>query len=412
MANVNKTELIYDWNLHKKGNVMSPAVIQFNDETLRDGLQCPSVVDPVISEKIEILHLMDQLGIHTAALGLPGAGPRAVADVTRLAQEIANSKLSIQANCAARTIEADIIPIIEISEKVGIPIEACTFIGSSPIRQYSENWDIEFLIRQSEIGVKFAVKHGLPVMYVTEDTIRSKPEDIEKLYTVAIENGARRVCICDTVGHATPAGVRSLVSFVVEIVRKTGADIGIDWHGHRDRGFDLANTFAAIEAGATRVHGCALGVGERVGNTPMDLILANCKLHGWIDNDLTSLKAYCKKVSDALCVPIPKNYPVIGDNAFRTGTGVHAAAIIKAEKKGDAGLSDYVYSGVPAYWFGSEQVIEVGPMSGLSNVVYWLKKRDLEPKEEWVEAIFEKAKSSNRLLTDDEIFAIIGVKNS
>jgi len=411
MHDLGKEDLVYDWN-DPDGKSFKPSQpLQFDDETLRDGLQGPSVKDPPIEDKVAILHLMDEIGITTAALGLPGAGPRAVADVTRLAEEIIASKLAIRANCAARTIEADIVPIIEISQKVGLAIEACTFIGSSPIRQYAEDWDIEFLLRQTEQAVKFAVDHDLPVMYVTEDTIRSKPDDLKRLYTRAIECGAKRICICDTVGHATPAGVRNLVTFVGQIVQESGGDVGMDWHGHRDRGFALPNTFAAIEAGVTRVHGCAIGVGERVGNTPMELILANCKLNGWIKTDLTNLKSYCEKVSQALGVAIPHNYPVIGSDAFRTGTGVHAAAIMKAEKKGDSWLVDNVYSGVPANWFGGSQEIEIGPMSGVSNVVHWLKKRDLEPKTEWVEAIFNQAKTSNRLLTDKEIARIIGLNN-
>jgi len=401
------SDLIYDWNIRDDSGFEPKEPIQFDDETLRDGLQNPSVIDPSIKEKIKILHLMDQLGIHTAALGLPGAGPRAVADVTRLAQEIAEYKLNIAANCAARTKEADIIPIIEISEKVGMVIEACTFIGSSPIRQFAEDWDIDFLLRQTENAVTFAVKHDLPVMFVTEDTVRSHPDDVRRLYTTAINYGAKRVCVCDTVGHVIPSGVKRLVEFVGTVIAETGEDVEIDWHGHRDRGLAIANTLAAIEAGATRVHGCALGVGERVGNTEMDILLANCKLLGWIDNDLTSLKEYCQQVSKSLGWPIPKNYPVIGPDAFRTGTGVHAAAIIKAENKGDEWLTNNVYSGVPADWFGSQQCIEIGPMSGLSNVIYWLKKRNIEPKEELVEAIFNKAKSSDRLLKEKEIYTIV-----
>lgn len=407
MENLKENDLIYDWNLHQKSGFQPAEPIQFDDETLRDGLQGPSVMDPPIERKIEILHLMDSLGISTSALGLPGAGPRAVADVKRLAKEIVDCKLKIRANCASRTLEADIRPIIDISQAVGLSIEACTFIGSSPIRQYSEGWDIDFLLRQTEKAVKFAAGHDLPVMFVTEDTVRAHPDDIRKLYTAAINCGAKRICVCDTVGHITPVGVKNLVTYVAEIVRETGEAVGIDWHGHRDRGFDLANTFAAIEAGATRVHGCALGVGERVGNTPMDLILANCKLMGWLDRDLTSLREYCQKVVDALGVTIPKNYPIVGEDAFRTGTGVHAAAIIKAENKGQAWLADRVYSGVPADWFGSEQTIQVGPMSGESNVIYWLKKRNIEPKKKWITAIFEKAKSSNRILRDEDILEII-----
>lgn len=402
-------ELIYDWNLHGRSAFKPSAPIQFDDETLRDGLQGPSVVDPPIEDKIKILHLQDSLGIHTSALGLPGAGPRAQADVLRLAQEIVNSNLAIQANCAARTLEADIIPIVEISQKAGLAIEACTFIGSSPIRQFAEGWDMDFLLRQTEQAVTFAAKNNLQVMFVTEDTVRSHPEDVRKLYSTAINCGAKRICVCDTVGHVLPEGVKSLVTFVGDVVASSGEEVGIDWHGHRDRGFDVANTLAAIEAGATRVHGCAIGVGERVGNTPIDLILVNCKLNGWIDTDLGRLKEYCQKVSECYGVPIPKNYPVLGENAFRTGTGVHAAAVIKAERKGQTWLANRVYSGVPAEWFGGSQIIEIGPMSGESNVVFWLKKRNLEPKKEWCAAIFNRAKTSNRTLTDDEIYDIIGM---
>lgn len=407
MEAANKSHLIYDWNRHDSVQ-FKPTKLEFNDETLRDGLQGPSVTDPPVEAKIELLHLMDRLGIHTAAIGLPGAGPRAVEHVTKLAQEITDQKLNIRANCAARTLQADIAPILEISQKVGVAIEACMFIGSSPIRQYAENWDLDFLLRCTAEAISFAVKNGLQTMFVTEDTIRSKPEDLRTLYKAAIDNGAKRLCLCDTVGHATPDGVSSLVRFISEVIAESGADVEMDWHGHRDRGFAIANTFAAIRAGATRVHGCALGAGERVGNAAMDLLLANCKLYGWIDNDLSLMSQYCRSASRSLGIPIPNNYPIMGQDAFRTGTGVHAAAIIKAEEKNDKWLVDNVYSGVPASWFGKEQEIEVGPMSGVSNVTYWLKKRNIEPKNEWIETIFRKAKASDRALTDEEMLSLIG----
>jgi 2-isopropylmalate synthase len=410
MAELREQELIYDWNVHDDVGFQPQKPIEFDDETLRDGLQSPSVTDPPIEDKVQILHLMDALGIQSADIGLPGAGPRAYSDVLRLAKEIVDAGLRIRPNCAARTVEADIIPIIEVSQKVGMPVEACTFIGSSPIRQYAEGWDIDFLLRTTEEAIKFAVKHGIPVSYVTEDTIRSHPDDLRRLYTTAVNFGASRVVVCDTVGHATPRGAFSLVKFIRELVDSTGAEVKVDWHGHRDRGLSVINTLSAIEAGADRVHGTALGIGERVGNTPMDLVLVNCKLLGWIDQDLSALRAYCRKVAEACRVPLPSNYPVVGEDAFRTGTGVHAAAIIKAERKGQAWLADRVYSGVPAEMFGSRQIIEVGPMSGESNVIYWLKSRGLEPRKEWVAAIFERAKSSDHILTDEEIYTTIGLK--
>jgi 2-isopropylmalate synthase len=395
-------ELIHDWNL--SGEPPRPAgPVLLDDETLRDGLQGPSVTDPPIAIKIRILHAMDRLGIDTADVGLPGAGERAAADVEALCREIVRARLRIRPNCAARTMIRDVEPIARVAQKTGLPIEACLFIGSSAIRQYAEDWTVERLLRHTEEAIAFAVKEGLAVMYVTEDTVRARPETLRRLYGAAIRCGARRVCVTDTVGHATPHGAAAAVRFVASVVADTGGEAGIDWHGHRDRGLGLANTLAAIAAGAGRVHGCALGIGERAGNTPMDLILVNLKLLGWIDNDLTGLMDYCRLVSEGCRVPIPSNYPVVGADAFETGTGVHAAAVIKALRRNDPWLADRVYSGVPASAFGLAQRIRVGPMSGRSNVVFWLEQHGMEPAEAVVERILAAAKRSDRLLRDGEI---------
>lgn len=404
---MNERDLIYDWNEAGERWERPPFRIQLDDETLRDGLQSPSVRTPAIEEKLEILHLMDRLGLDTADIGLPGAGPHVVRDVTRLAQEIVSARLRLAANCAARTMLRDIEPVVEISQKVGLPIEVSTFIGSSPIRQYAENWTGEMMVAHTREAVTFAVRHGLPVMYVTEDTVRAHPAMLRRLFLTAIECGARRLCLCDTVGHATPAGAANLVRFAAEVVRESGADVGLDWHGHSDRGLAVANTLAAIRAGASRVHGCAIGIGERVGNTPMDQLLVNLRLLGWIDNDLTALADYCARTSRATGVPIPAGYPVVGADAFRTGTGVHAAAVIKAFRKGERWLADRVYSGVPAEMVGRHQAIEVGPMSGESNVIWWLESRGLTPSAERVQAVFQRAKSVDRVLSDDEIQAVL-----
>ena len=402
---INREGLIYDWN-RIGGDFVPSLPIQLDDETLRDGIQGPSVTDPPIEAKQELLVLMDALGIDTADVGLPGAGPRAVADVTALSAFIRDRKLRIRPNCAARTMLRDVEPIARISQKVGIPIEACVFIGSSPIRQYSEDWTLDTLLGHTREAVSFAVREGLPVMYVTEDTTRAHPEALRALYLAAIECGARRICICDTVGHSLPEGVERLVRHVVSIVHESGVDVGVDWHGHRDRGMAVINTLAAIRAGATRVHGCALGVGERAGNTPMDLVLVNLKLLGWIDRDLTRLREYCEAAARALQVSIPRNYPVIGSDAFETGTGVHAAAVIKAFRKGDTWLADRVYSGVPAGDFGMKQRIRIGPMSGKSNVIYWLEEHGMRTDEKVVDRIFTAAKQAHRLLEDQEILAL------
>jgi 2-isopropylmalate synthase len=406
MSRPDERELIHDWATQGPHGFAARGRVMLDDETLRDGLQCPSVTDPPIEKKLEILHLMDRLGIDTADVGLPGAGPRQYQAVEALCREIASSRLSIRANCAARTMRVDIEPMVEIVQKTGVPIEACVFIGSSPIRQYAEEWNLDFILGRSREAVEFAVREGLEVMYVTEDTVRSHPEDLRTLLSAAVDAGARRVCLCDTVGAAIPAGVKNLVAWVSELLRSLGAtEVGIDWHGHRDRGLDVANTLAAIEAGATRVHGTALGVGERVGNTAMEQILVNLKLLGLRDEDLSALPAYVACVSEALGVPIAVGAPIVGRDAFRTATGVHAAAVIKAQRKGHGWLADRIYSGVPASWIGRTQEIEIGPMSGASNVVHYLKSHGLPDRPEIVEAVLALAKRSDRLLTDAEIEA-------
>jgi 2-isopropylmalate synthase len=394
--------LIHDWN---RTDAPPPTTVLLNDETLRDGLQSPSVRCPTIEEKLRILHLIDRLGIETADIGLPGAGPHVVRDVERLAREIAGQRLKVEANCAARTVIADIRPIAEISQRVGIPIECCAFIGSSPLRQYAEGWTLDQLLKLTEEAITFAVGEGLPVMYVTEDTTRADPDTLRALYSTAIRAGARRVCVSDTVGHATPHGAAAVVKFIASVVDECGGGVGIDWHGHRDRDLAIVNTLAALDAGATRLHGTAIGIGERVGNTPMELLLVNLVLLGYLDRDLAALGEYCDTVSAATGVPIPANYPVVGRDAFRTATGVHAAAVIKAFKKNDQALIDAVYSGVPASLIGREQQIDVGPMSGKSNVVFWLERHGYTASDELVDRIFSKAKSSSTVLTAEEILS-------
>jgi 2-isopropylmalate synthase len=394
--------LIHDWN---KTSAPKPAAVLLDDETLRDGLQSPSVRTPSIDDKLRILHLIDRLGIDTADIGLPGAGPHVVRDVERLAREIADQRLRVAANCAARTVIADIRPIAEISQRAGLPIEACTFIGSSPLRQYAEGWTLDQLLRLTEEAITFAVGEGLPVMYVTEDTTRADPDTLRALYSTAIRAGARRVCISDTVGHATPHGAAAVVRFIAGVVEECGGGVGIDWHGHRDRDLAVINTLAALEAGATRLHGTAIGIGERVGNTPMDQLLMNLVLMGYIERDLSALCEYCEVVSATTGVPIPPNYPAVGRDAFRTATGVHAAAVIKAFRKQDMALVDAVYSGVPASLIGREQEIEVGPMSGKSNVIFWLERHGYAATDELVDRIFATAKASLTVLSPDEILA-------
>jgi 2-isopropylmalate synthase len=404
---MNDDGLIYDWNVTGEFVFPTGCKVTLDDETLRDGLQNPSVHNPSIGEKIEILHLMEALGIESANIGLPGAGPRAYADAEALALEIASARVKIRPNCAARTVEDDILPIAQISQRAGIAVEAGIFLGSSPVRRLVEGWSVDFLLRTTENAVRFGVAQGLPVMYVTEDTTRTDAGTVQALYSAAIRCGARAIVLCDTVGHAIPMGAYNLVKFVREkIVGPSGESIRVDWHGHCDRGLAIANSFAAIAAGANQVQSAANSLGERVGNTPTELMLVNMQLLGMIDRDLSKLREFCESVARATHTVIPPNYPVVGRDAFRTATGVHAAALIKAQRMGDAALADIVYSGVPASLFGLEQIIEVGPMSGKSNVLHWMNRHGIPASDEIAQRVLDAAKNASTVLTDEELFAL------
>ncbi|MEK6620458.1 MAG: LeuA family protein [Chloroflexota bacterium] len=397
--------LVYDWNRDGRAARADYRAVELDDETLRDGLQAPSVRNPPLAVKKRLLHLMDQLGIDSADIGLPGASEQARRSIVELARETTKLR-TLRPNCAVRTHPADIQGAIEASVEAGVAIESCAFIGSSPIRRFAEDWSLDVMLKSVETSVTTLVRAQLPVMFVTEDTTRADPETLVKLYETAIGCGARRICASDTVGHATPEGVRNLLAFIRdEVVR--GRDVKVDYHGHNDRGLGTINALAAT-ALADRVHGCALGIGERVGNTSMDQLLVNLHLWGLIDRDLTPLVEYVSLVSEHCGIPIPPNYPALGSDAFRTATGVHAAAVIKALRKGDRALADRVYSAVPASLLGREQRIEVGPMSGESNVVFWLEQHGYDVTRERIDRIFTAAKASDRLLTDDQLRELAG----
>ena len=404
-----RDSLVYDWAEAGPHRFQRPARAMLDDETLRDGLQSPSVRDPDVQVKVRILHLMERLGIETVNVGLPGAGLRQREAVDTLCREIVRGGLRIRPNCAGRTLKADIQPMAEVTQRTGLAVEACLFIGSSPIRQFAEEWDVAHILRLTKEAVVFAVAEGLDVMYVTEDTVRSAPAHLRVLLTGAVEAGAKRLCLCDTVGAATPEGVKNLVTWVRGLLRNLGVEdrVGLDWHGHRDRGLALANSIAALEAGVTRVHGTALGVGERVGNTPMEELLVNLRLLGVREDDLSALPEYVATVAEAIGVPVPVNSPVVGRDAFRTATGVHAAAVVKALRKGDPWLADRVYSGVPASWVGRTQEIEIGPMSGASNVHHYLRTRGLPDRPEVVAAVLAAAKGSERVLDATEVAEVV-----
>ncbi|MED5258052.1 MAG: LeuA family protein [Candidatus Thermoplasmatota archaeon] len=418
-SRMNERELIYDWNIIdyeiQRDSANHPHDVWFDDETLRDGLQSPSARNPTIEQKIELIDYMERLGIQKVDLGLPGAGPFHVSHIDSMLTHMGENGYDLRPGCAVRTVVGDIEPLVDLQAKHERQIQASAFLGTSPIRQFAEGWTMERILSTAEKAVTFAVDNDIPVMFVTEDTTRSKPEEIKAVYTRAIELGADRICVCDTCGHVTPNGVRKLLTFIQdEVIPDAGVkrrDIEVNWHGHQDRGLGVANNLAAVEVGADVIHGTALGVGERAGNAPLDQTLVNLSLMGVIENDLTALNEYMKKAHEYVEVALPRNYPVFGDDAFETGTGVHASAVIKAMKKGDHWLADRVYSGVPAQDYGLKQVIRIGHMSGRSNIIWWLEENGYQADDDLVAHMFEVAKNQRRLMDDDEVHHAISEYN-
>ena len=404
---MDEPELIHDWNESGERWEKPGHRVQLVDGTFRDGLQSPALRVPTIAERIEILHLMDRLGIDAVDLGLPGAGAPVVHDAARLAAEIRDAGLAIRPVCAARALRQDITPILELSQDCGLAIEVCAFVGSSPVRQYAEGWGLERLERATGDAVAYATAHGLPVTFVTEDTVRTPPATLRRLFQAALRSGATRLCLTDTAGHATPTGTANLVRFAQEVVRQSGTAAGLDWHGHADRGLALANALAALRAGASRVHACALGLGERAGNTAMDQLLVNLRLLGWIDRDLGALDEYCRRVSEATGSAIPPAYPAVGSEAFRTGSAMHAAAALKSPRADRTRWAERIVSGVPASLVGRRLEIEIGPLSGPGNAVWWLESHGYTATPERARALFQRARSVDRVLSEGEIHAVL-----
>jgi 2-isopropylmalate synthase len=400
---------VYDWQAHEGTAPGGAPRVTFADETLRDGLQSPSARHPAVDERFALLEAMVPLGITAANVGFPGAGVQAARAVAELCGEAAAARLPIALQCAARTVEDDLRPVAEIAAHSGVPLEVGLFVGSSPLRRATEGWDLDWLQATVERCVAWAVRERLAVLFVTEDTTRSHPEDLRRLYGAAVRAGAQRVCAADTAGFATPVAAFNLARFLRRLLDEAGAgSVGIDWHGHNDRGLAVANALAAGLGGATRLHGTALGVGERVGNAPMEQLLVNARLLGWAAPELASLMDYARIAAAALGVAIPVGAPVVGADAFATASGVHAAALLKALQQRDGELLDAVYSSVPAGWLGRRQEVEVGPFSGASNVRYWLIAHGYGAAQPTVERILHAAKAASRTLSDAELHELAG----
>jgi 2-isopropylmalate synthase len=379
------------------------------DDTLRDGLQSTAVRQPTLDERSELLGAMRRAGIDAVNLGLPAVSPVAANAIVRLAKEAA--ALGLEVVCAGRTLEADMRAIVDVAERSGSVLEGHAFVGASAIRAKVEGWELGVLQARTAAAIDTLVRAGLRAAFVTEDTTRSHPDALRALFTTALDAGATRLCLCDTVGYATPAGVRRLVGFTRAFLAERRQHVALDWHGHADRGLALANALAALGAGVDRVHGTVLGVGERAGNTSIELFALNLSLDGAWPEDLTPLAEYCRRAAALLGVDIPAHHPLVGEGAFRTATGVHAAAIRKAARQ-DAWLSERVYGAVPSSVVGRAQEVCIGPMSGRANVEHWLSLRGLAADEALVQRLLRSARASDHVLDEAEVLEIVAAQRA
>lgn len=391
--------LIHEWGGYDFGN----RPITVFDTTLRDGLQSAQIRRlPQISEKIAFLTACHEVGIDAIEIGFPIASSSHKQDLIALAKHAKNNKYPMLLSCLSRTIVSDVEAIVDVSQKAGTEMTVNLLVGSSKIRHFVENWTLGGIKKWIEDCICIAYTNNLPVEFVTEDTTRSEKETLKFLYSIAINKGVKRIWIADTVGEATPSASKNITTFFKKkiIGRKK---IGLDWHGHDDKGLGVANALAALEAGADRIQATALGIGERAGNTAMEQIIINLQLAHAGHYNLKKLSDYSRLASEMIGVPIRDNYPGIGALVHATAAGMHAAAIVKARRLKRKDLEGVVYSPFHPEMFGRDIEILIGPMSGNANVEWNLEKLGLKKDKTIIAKILTMAKSENRFIGIEEI---------
>jgi 2-isopropylmalate synthase len=402
---VDPAALVFDWNEKERHGPLLREPPRCVDQTLAEGLRAPSARAPTVEQKLELIRRMDGLGVDAAALGRPGARPKALAEVEQIVRTIAEERLEIELICASSTDEVELRALAELAQRTGSAIEVEIAIGSGPLRAYAEGGPANKTSGAARQAVAFAVGNSLVASLVTEDTTRAHPRVLDPLYRAAIEAGVSRIVLTDSTGHATPDGLRSLIAFSRSILRGLDAvdRVELDWHGKDDRGLALVLGLFALEHGIDRVHASALGLGERAGGTPIDLLLLNLSMLAQLDperHDLAGLVAYVEKVAEYTGVAIRESYPLAGRDVFRSTNDAHAAAITKAIAKGDVELADRVLSSVPAGAFGRTPSLEIGVDSGRNSAAAWLRAHDREATDDAIERILAAALAHGGRLDD------------
>jgi 2-isopropylmalate synthase len=395
----------FDWN--------TPTVrrqpIEVGDVTLSEGLLSPSVVDPSQPDKRRLLSLMPVLGLRAVSLGHPGLGVRQFSTVLNLARELMLAQWELDASCVARASVKDVASALDVRERSGLDVEVAVTLAVSPIQMEAEGLSAARLRDAAEASIAFAVRAGARVVAVLDDASRTPPEQLAPVLRDVAALGASAVRLADSAGRATPDATRALVRFVSEHLRtRTGRPVRLDWVGQNDRGLALANAMAAVDAGVDRVFASALGLGSRSGITPMELLLTNLRVNGLWSHSLRTVVEYCESAATAFGIAIAPSSPLIGSDAFRTGSGAHATALVKALRAGDPWLADNVISGVPAGLLGLENRVDISPVSGLSNVRWWLARHGYDASDQVLtRELLLAVKQTQRAATDDELHELV-----
>lgn len=375
------------------------------DTTLRDGIQAPGIEQPSLEQKLAIIDFDARIGIEVVDVCLPGIGGSCYKEGVECARYIAKNHPHMEIVVLARTTQSDVDATLRFSEEAGVPLSVVLFRGSSDLRLLAEGWDEQQIIDDMYDYTRLLVSGGQKVVCSTEDTTRTRPDFLEKIFLAGKDGGAKEFCIADTVGYTDPFSVENQSRWVRE--KLGSACLGLHFHGHNDIGMAVANSLAALKGGADKIHVTWRGVGERAGNTPLEAFLGVLYTFGIEKYDLSMLVGGSQMVSEIFNRPIPVDSPLIGDAVYTTSTGIHAAGIHKAEQRGQKYLADIVYSAVPPSILGRKHTINIGPLSGRHNVERVLEKLEIPVTEKLVKALLKAAKLLNRDLSSKEIGTII-----
>lgn len=393
---------LYDWGNY---DPLPPTTIL--DTTLRDGIQSLLVRYPSLPEKLRLMDLLIELGVDAFDIGFPVSNRKHRQHTRRLAEHAARQNPNLRLICLARSRIEDVQAIVDVSQAAGVGLEALIFVASSPIRLLVEQWDLGEMVKWATGAIDFAIKEGLRVNFACEDATRSEPETLKTLHTAALEHGASRFTIPDTVGIANVVSTTRIVKYLREQVIR-GHAVGLDWHGHNDRGLAVANALAALVAGADCVHTTIFGVGERAGNADLESLVANLHYLYGSCYHLDVLPRLTKYASAVFGEPVPPRHPVIGQNAYSTAAGIHGAAILKASRMDRPELVANAYAGVDPRLIGRQTHVRVGPLSGSANVEWKASQLGLPFSPELAARVLNEAREVDRILTDDEIVRVAG----